>query len=401
MEPVVFKDSPLGLYLAGEGEGQANDDEWTPKETHTAQSTSSLQPSPFAPRGLPARPRRLRPKPPRLLTLERSPSKGAVARWYCACAGALNAKLGWAENGRFLEQFRYIVIASQLLNDVPSHGIYKRQITAPGPKADSRSVEGDEHIASFTWSGLSLTVLAAFALTWSIHWTRNVAQSTSRVWPLVLTPAVAITVCLILYAYFKRQWLHWIHSQAIESASTLVAGAQNLDAALSASISLIQEVELLVSSSPLPPISRLEEKDQTRRCARLRAALHRTFSSLSRSYHKAFDDMKSLTVEMDLEKYYDIYEISRSEMLELEESRDIDTAEFGEGTLKAFKVGSRKMQLARKLFFCSLLALSADGGKVDLAKWSTATRAMDDLSITTSKATQDVDELLGTEEGED
>lgn len=90
-----------------------------------------------------------------------------------------------------------------------------------------------------------MTASAAFAAAWSVHWARTVALSTSQIWPLVLALAVVTTLSSIFYLYSRRQWLHWIRSQAVESASTLVAGAQNLDAAVSASVNLIQEVELV------------------------------------------------------------------------------------------------------------------------------------------------------------
>ena len=146
-------------------------------------------------------------------------------------------------------------------------------------------------------------------------------------------------------------------------------------------------------------MTRLEEKSQNRQCGRLRGALQNLFISLPVSYYKAFEETKALAVEADLEKYYDMYEISLSDMLDAEEIKDGETAAPSEDTLKALKVGSQKLHLTRKLFLCSLLALSADGGKVDFAKWSTATRVMDDLTIQSSKATQDLDEILGAEEG--
>lgn len=89
-----------------------------------------------------------------------------------------------------------------------------------------------------------MTALAAFALAWSIHSARSVTLSTWKVGPLMVAPLVAAIASLFLYLYLRRHWLHWIRSQAVESASALVAGAQNLDAALSASVNLIQEVEL-------------------------------------------------------------------------------------------------------------------------------------------------------------
>lgn len=143
----------------------------------------------------------------------------------------------------------------------------------------------------------------------------------------------------------------------------------------------------------------MEGKGQTRRCARLRGSLRRVLTTLPGSYYRAYEETKVLAVEADLEKYYDIYEISRSEILEAEEFKDTDAMENSEDTLKAFKTGLPKLYLARKLFFCSLLALGADGGKVDFTRWSNATKTMDILTIEAGKATQDIDEILGPAEG--
>ncbi|KAL9019726.1 MAG: hypothetical protein Q9185_002972 [Variospora sp. 1 TL-2023] len=149
----------------------------------------------------------------------------------------------------------------------------------------------------------------------------------------------------------------------------------------------------------MPPVTRMEERSETRRCARLRSVLQRLLTSLPVVYYQAFDQVRLMAVEADLEKYYDIYEISRSEILEAEGMKDIATADPSEETLRAFKMNLLKMHLARKLFLCSLLALGADGGNVDFAKWSTAARIIIALSAETSKAIQEVDDILGA--GED
>lgn len=157
----------------------------------------------------------------------------------------MNSRLGWAENGRFLERFRYTIIASQLLNDVPNPGVYKRQTTIKGTENDLASLTQAERTVAFSWVGILVTAAAAFVTVWSIHWARSTAASTSRIWPLILAPVMGLITCSILYMYFRRQWLQWIRTEAVESASTLVAGSQDLDAAVAASMNLIQEVELV------------------------------------------------------------------------------------------------------------------------------------------------------------
>ena len=153
------------------------------------------------------------------------------------------------------------------------------------------------------------------------------------------------------------------------------------------------------SSSPMSPVSRMEDKGQTRRCEQLRQSLQRAFASLPGLYYRAFEQIKQLAVEADLDRYYDIYEISRTDLLEFEGCQN--TEPFGsEGdSLKSFKIGFQRMHLARKLCLCSLLALGADGGRADAVKWTTATKLMDATSVETSGITQDVDGILGAGQG--
>lgn len=230
--------------------------------TNTLPPTSPAPATSFAPTGFPSRPRKLRRKPSRLLNLEAPSSKGPVARFHYICSvgipsvsrtipidqspqRALNARLGWTENHRFLEQFRYTIIASQLLNDIPNQGAHKLRHAFRISDTSRPEIDTHDEPLAFSWTGLALTGLAAFTLAWSVHFTRNCAESTSHRWPLVLTPTVAVIICSVLYLFFRRQYLYWLRDQVSRSVSILVTDAQDLDLIVSASINLIQEVELV------------------------------------------------------------------------------------------------------------------------------------------------------------
>ena len=249
-------DRPLTLR---KGQNKSSSDDHPP--TNTLPPTSPVPSTPFAPTGFPSRRRKPRRKPPRLLNLEGPPSKGPFARFHCICSvgieyfslttptdllpqRALNARLGWTENHRFLEQFRYTIIASQLLNDAPNPGAKRRHASRISDSVPPDIVINEE-APVVSWKGLAMTALAAFTVAWSVHWTRNFAESTSNRWPLMLTPIVPILICSILYLSFRGQWLYWLRDQASRSASKLVTDAQDLDAVVCASINLIQEVELV------------------------------------------------------------------------------------------------------------------------------------------------------------
>ena len=150
---------------------------------------------------------------------------------------ALNSRLGRSENAHFLEQFRYTIVASQLINDHTNLTSYN-----PLRQSNAEAVRSDEdHAFQFTWKGLCSTSIAAFAVAWLIHFARKIASR----WGLTLIVSILVLPCTILYRFFRRQWLQYLRKQAIEAASALVSNAQSFDAATSAAITLVQEVELI------------------------------------------------------------------------------------------------------------------------------------------------------------
>ena len=77
------------------------------------------------------------------------------------------------------------------------------------------------------------------------------------------------------------------------------------------------------------------------------------------------------------------------------ESTEIEDAD----TLKALKYQLQNLHIVRKLFLCSLLALDADGGKSDFARWAAATEIMNRVSVELRRMALDIEEVLGDEEG--
>ena len=140
--------------------------------------------------------------------------------------------------------FRYTIVASQLLNEHSNSKTYKRQ-SFPPPARDGSSQWDKEQSFVPSWEGLALTGVTAFALAWSIRWfhSRGIARyNTPHKVAFVSTCSV---FTIILYYCFRRHWLHYLRVRAVESASSLTVSARDFDAAASAGITLIQEVELV------------------------------------------------------------------------------------------------------------------------------------------------------------
>jgi hypothetical protein len=264
-----------------------------------------------------------------------------------------------------------------------------------------------------------VTASLAFGLVWTVNWAREgqSAGATSGRVAVIITLYGAIST--LAYAYVKRQWLQYLRQQALIETRSLVAKAQGLDAATSAAVTLIQEVELvsrgyrmcvnivtismyrslhLTRSSPLPPISRLEDRSQNRRCQRLRRTLHRCLVELITRYEQANAGLLPLAEQLDLEKYYDVYDINELDLQDAKlgyKETELDDNE----SLRALKIHVARLHTLRKVFLCCLLALEADGGKPDFVRWGIALDEIHAVVQVTAEAEERMRRILGEEEG--
>lgn len=153
---------------------------------------------------------------------------------------AVNSRLGRADNERFLEHFRYLIVASHLLNE--PGGL--RAPAVPNFAADGPAGPPELQVATINLTGAALTGATAFVLVWLVHWSRSRASGFSR-GRFVAVIAVFAALATAVYAYVRRQWLQYLRQQAVEGASTLVTNLQAFEASTSSALALIQEVELV------------------------------------------------------------------------------------------------------------------------------------------------------------
>lgn len=150
-------------------------------------------------------------------------------------------------------------------------------------------------------------------------------------------------------------------------------------------------------STPLPPISRLEDQVQTRRCLRLRRTVSECFWSMLERYLQSQNTLRPLTDEGNLAKYYDIYDIALEDLESIGSTlahRSMDD----QYSLRALRDLFGKLYSARKSVLCCLLALSADGGGSDIARWSSAVEEMRELAAVTGASMSKMTSILNEED---
>ncbi|KAH0000968.1 hypothetical protein KCU78_g15103, partial [Aureobasidium melanogenum] len=379
MESYFEDDSPLAALLEGHGTADDSFNYLNQDPAHTP---------PFTPSVAPQKPSLKRFTQPLNLRL---PAQGTISKLHHAWSRAVNSRIGRAENNRFLEHFRYLIVASQLLNEYPDLGsLHTTQING-APFANTDLAPN----ASLNVSGVAATAGVAFVLVLLLNWLRGSRLSKSRILLALLCAAVA---GVLFYAYIRRQWLQYLRHQAVDTVSSLTTNARGFDITTSAALSLIQEVELVSKgyrlSTPLPPISRFDDVKVNRKCAKLRAALNKAYTEALPTFRDATISLKVLLNQDDMEKYLDVYDIPHHAVQEAVSPVHVTLEEDDPESLRSLRVVSYQYSTLRRVVCCSLMSLEADGGNPDFARWSAATKIMDSLSTTTATWAQKLSDLL-------
>ncbi|KAH7171149.1 Mysoin-binding motif of peroxisomes-domain-containing protein [Dactylonectria macrodidyma] len=398
MESVVYEESPLAEYLRDGGDEPQLD--WAPGATTPDHESSSAgrsspsppsSPSPFAPTGRPLVKARFRKKVPGPLRLDvpKPVSLRSIRKKYSAVVAA---SIDRADNAKFLEQFRYTIIASQLLSG--HAGLGQHQLGGGVGAAPAN----DEDHSILSPEGIVASVLAALAIAVILSWVVENGVTRKRFIFLMLLCAASV---LLGQVYMRRQWLRYRRSQSLSEITTFIENSHSHDSASGAALSLIQEVELVSRgyriSAPLPPISRIEDRTQSRKCVRLRRALKNSFTGVLQTYNQVCTVVNGFAEQTDLEKYYDIYDISDFDMSDAKRGFDVDEFDDTE-SLRTLKILAARFYTIRKMFLCALLALDASGDANDLLRWTTAVECLRSVNASTSTTYDRLQSILSEEE---
>ena len=104
--------------------------------------------------------------------------------------------------------------------------------------------------------------------------------------------------------------------------------------------------------------------------------------------------VKGFSEQLDLEKYYDIYDVSDLDISDALHGFREDDFEDAE-SLRTMKIAAARFHTIRKIFLCALLALEANGDDSDYLRWSTAVEGLRTLNSTTKASYERLHGILG------
>ncbi|KAM3512358.1 hypothetical protein MY11210_003997 [Beauveria gryllotalpidicola] len=399
MDPVIFQESPLADYLKNEDddshEGWAEADCPSEPPISTMSDTSPpASPTQFAPTGRPMVKQRFRNRALRpLQTSDKALMPLRALRRNCSAAVA--ASMDRADNEKFLEQFRYLIIASHLLS---GHTVAARRHA--GAEALNAAAQGDDSLLSN--EGIVASILGALAiavvLSWIFGHKKDSYVTKKRLIFLVALIAVSGALGQV---HVRRQWLRYRRDQSLSELSGFIINSHEFDSVVEATLALVQEVELVSRgyriTAPLPPVSRLEDRSQSRKCVRLRKVLKARLAEVLQQYGRLAAPIQGFSEQTELEKYYDMYDISDFDIQDARQGYNENEFEDSE-SLRTLKILAARFYTERKMLLCAMLALDASGERNDLLRWTAAVEALQELNKTTKAAYKNIQDILSEEQ---
>jgi hypothetical protein len=132
---------------------------------------------------------------------------------------------------------------------------------------------------------------------------------------------------------------------------------------------------------------------------RLRRTISECLFTVLNRYIQAQHSIGLLTDPSNLEKYYDIYEISAEELREAR-SAPSETPVDDQYSLRFLRTLIGRLYTVRKSILCCLLALKAEGSSADIVTWTSAVEEVRDLATITGDATRRITDILNEQDRE-
>ncbi|KAI1446769.1 Mysoin-binding motif of peroxisomes-domain-containing protein [Annulohypoxylon stygium] len=402
METHVDEGTPLSNYL--EGTGERDEVQWQEPDNHTDHdfSPDSSPPRDFAPRGLAKVRKKFRENLPRPLCIDSNtfPSRISLDEIHNHASPlfdvlrlfveAVTSSIDHAKSIGFLERLRLAIIQSQLLDNPLVLGYQ------PSIEPDPSQPEAEPTFHGLTASGAIAAAVFGFGAASLVRW--FALGGFMPTWKRLLVSTAAISIVFfVARTYIRRQLLRNIQKQGLVEATTFFSLSREYDCANSAALNFVMEVELVARgyrlSTPIPPISRLENNGQNVKCLQLRNALHTSLAEVISKYYQVAFTIWAFAEQTELLQLQSQYQFTVADVVERFQMFSKADPQHAE-KLQPLKDAAFLFHDIRKMFLSGLLALHSAGNDTDRLRFSTILEAFKELNVATKHAYVRVRDIL-------
>ncbi|KAI8143223.1 Mysoin-binding motif of peroxisomes-domain-containing protein [Fennellomyces sp. T-0311] len=227
-----------------------------------------------------------------------------------------------AEEIEFEEKFKYLIATSPLMNEVMSvHNASKMKHAAPHMTDYSTPTKKPSRAGSVgTAATISGLLVALGTETMMIQRQRQQQHQPPSTAKLLATPALSLTMLLtgsvsmfFVYRHKRRIGIRQLYNTALSRLQTMMEQSERLDSKVHRTLITIQEIELVSRgyrlSTPLSPISRIEQSTKSRRCNVLRNRLAGMLRRAFIVYEEGIIDLIDHVNKNNLSRLYEMYNV--------------------------------------------------------------------------------------------
>ncbi|KAI8340693.1 Mysoin-binding motif of peroxisomes-domain-containing protein [Chlamydoabsidia padenii] len=231
------------------------------------------------------------------------------------------------EESAFEEKFKYLIVTSPLLNDTLSTHPKQKQQQQQQQQRSSPAAPPFHSAAAHTRSARigTMTTLSALLAALGLerilplkHHQQQQQHSTTLALKGITTPTITMMLAggvslYFIYRHLRRSSIRKLYQCALTQLQDLLEQSQILDSKVHRALMTIQEIELVSRgyrlSTPLSPISRIEQSSKPKRCARLRKELSGLLRHAFIVYEETIVDMMDRVNKPTLSRLFDMYNI--------------------------------------------------------------------------------------------
>ncbi|KAI8364519.1 Mysoin-binding motif of peroxisomes-domain-containing protein [Choanephora cucurbitarum] len=314
-EFVVYEDSPLAEYL---------------ESIDQAETTVKLEPPPLS-----LRTNRSKQPDRRRLDISKIWRNSLFHDTF-------SISLSRAEESAFEEKFKYLIVTSPLLSEVLS--VHKNKQLSELPFQSPRT----------TKLGATTNLLATLAILFGAE--KYLMRSKLPTISLLFSSSASL---FLLVKHKRRACIRQLYQTALSRLQIFTDHSDTFDTKIHRVLITIQEIELVSRgfrlSSPLPPISRIDQNGKQRKCTQLRNALASILRRAFIVYEEGIIDLMDAVNKKNLATLYDMYNVhSIASLSAVDFSTDSE-----EPSLDQLKKLAQVMHSKRRECMVQLLALDA------------------------------------------
>ncbi|KAH8675798.1 Mysoin-binding motif of peroxisomes-domain-containing protein [Xylariales sp. PMI_506] len=285
-----------------------------------------------------------------------------------------------------LEHIKFLVNSSQIWEEKHVFGL-----SLPASASTPKSAVPSPYPQPWNTNGVIAAASAGFFVAGLARWFLVggfVAISLKRI---IVTAVLIVAAVRQVKKYTRRQWLEYLHQQAIAEAERFMSNSSEFDQVIGSAVSFVMEVELISRgyrlSLPVPPVSRMENADQRLRSRGMRKALIENLTPVIKQYYQGAREIREFPDPAELKMNDDTKQLDPVQIEQaMTEFLNMDPSSKDAQKTAHLQKAYRLSRDTRKLFLVGLMSITTQGKRPDLLRFTKTLQALRDCNRETIAA---------------